>query len=358
VRPLVVGLLLGCALAVSLKTTLLLATLAGAALLTRRAWNTRWLLEAIAGFAIVPGALAIYLASVGAWNEFVYCNFVFNGKIAVLRKELWIGRALFPVMAAIVIWLARKYRPAEFTWRWFYGTGCGVFTATLLGFWVLISPRDFLAMMPLLAIFAAAFLPVRGLAIALAASVIALFYYADRFENNTDWHVTMMEQALRLSRPGEFLLDYKGETIYRRRPFYHALEIVTRAQMAAGMIPDTIAEDVVRTRTYVAQADGPLWPPAGRAWLSANFVIMGRLRAAGQCIRPDGTFTIAIPGEYVVLSERGVAPGRLDGTPHTASRLLAAALNGGFASIRRDAARPDRITWPGRPNTCMGVSWI
>jgi hypothetical protein len=317
-RPLIIGLLLGCALAVSVKTTLLVATLAGAAILTRRQWSTRWILEAAAGFAIIPGALAIYFMSAGAWDELVYCNFLFNGKIAVLRKELWIGRALFPVMAGVVIWLARRYRPATFTWRWFFGVACGVFTATLLGFWILISPRDFLALMPMLAIFAAAFLQLRGVMIAIALSIAALWYYADRFENNTDWHVTMMQQALRLTRPGDMLLDVKGETIYRRRPYYHALENVTRTQLAHGLLEDTIPEDVVRTRTYVAQADGPLWPPRGRAFLSENFLNMGRLRAAGQMVKEDGTFFIAIPGEYVIVDANGAvaAPRWLKPGPH------------------------------------------
>ena len=40
----------------------------------------------------------------------------------------------------------------------------------------------------------------------------------------------------------------------------------------------------------------------------------------------------------------------------SASRLLAAAIFGIFASIRRDARRPLRITWPGRPKTCIGGS--
>jgi hypothetical protein len=78
--------------------------------------------------------------------------------------------------------------------------------------------------------------------------------------------------------------------------------------MLRGMIRDTIAEDVVRTRTHVAQADGPMWPPRGRAFLSENFVNLGRLRAAGQWIRDDGTFSIAIPGAYVIVNERAVGP--------------------------------------------------
>jgi hypothetical protein len=98
---------------------------------------------------------------------------------------------------------------------------------------------------------------------------------------------------------------------------------VTREQMAKGIIPDTIAQDVVRTRTYAAQADGAMWPPAGRAWLNDHFVNLGRLRAAGQWVK-DGTFTIGVPGEYVVLDANGEAKGTLDGTPYTGARMLGA----------------------------------
>src|SRR4028118_734591 len=73
-----------------------------------------------------------------------------------------------------------------------------------------------------------------------------------------------------------------------------------------------------------ARADGPMWPPAGRAFLSANFVNLGRLRAAGQWLKDDGTFTIAIPGQYVVLNAEGVAPGLLNGTPNSGARMLGA----------------------------------
>src|SRR5262245_34110714 len=38
----------------------------------------------------------------------------------------------------------------------------------------------------------------------------------------------------------------------------------------------------------------------------------------------------------------------------TASRLIAAAILEVFAAIRRDAAPPLRIRWPGRPKTCIG----
>ncbi|HEY0144131.1 MAG TPA: glycosyltransferase family 39 protein [Thermoanaerobaculia bacterium] len=299
----VAGLILGCALATSMKTILLLVTLGGAALVLRSR-RFSLVLPFFLGFAIVPALLVTYFVAAGAWDRLVYCVFEFNKGVALTRSNVWIGRVLFPFGLAGVLWLAWRFRGEE-KLRYFFAVACGIFIVTLGGFWILISPRDFLPLMPIGAIFLAARLQLRQLGVAIALVLVALFYYADRFENNTDWHTTMMQQALRLSRPGEPLMDIKGETIYRPRPTYFIYEAITRAQMMKGLIPDTAAEDVVRTRTYVAQADGPMLPPRTRAFLSANFLDMGRLRAAGQWLQDDGSFSIAIPGEYVIVSERG-----------------------------------------------------
>jgi hypothetical protein len=334
-RMFIAGLILGCAFAVSLKTTLLVATLviswAIAYFLQRPRRLPEWRapLLALLGFAIVPAVLAIFFVAVGAWDELIYCTLTFNGNVALTRKNLWVGRAIFPFAFAGVIWLAWRFRATEHRWRFFFAVAIGVFTVTLAGFWILISPRDFLPLMPLAAMFVSAMAtrarnPLRAFAVMIVLLAGSIWHYADRFENNTDWHTTMMDQALRLSHPGEPLIDLKGETIYRRRPFYYAFESITRAQIAHGLIRDTVAEDVIRTRTHVAQADGPMWPPRGRAFLSANFLNMGRMRASGQSIAEDGSFTIAVPGEYVIVSERGEARGMLDGTPYRGARALAA----------------------------------
>jgi hypothetical protein len=315
-RGFLLGLILGCALATSMKTVLLVATLAGAALVTdlfvtrRRQYG--WLLPALVGFAIVPAALAGFFVSAGAWDRLVYCVFEFNSHVALTRRNVWIGRALFPFALGAVLYAAWRWRAGVEPRRYFFAVACGIFTVTLGGFWILISPRDFLPLMPFMAIFGAAVLlrrtdPLPALGAVAAVLVLSLWYYADRFENNTDWHTTMMEQTLRLSHPGEPLMDIKGETIYRPRPTYLIYEAITRAQMAKGLLPDTAPEDVIRTRTHVAQADGPMLPPRLRGFLSANFLDMGRLRAAGQWLQEDGGFTIAIPGEYMIVSERGVA---------------------------------------------------
>jgi hypothetical protein len=261
----------------------------------------------------------------------------FNGNVALTRKNVWIGRAIFPFAFAGLLYVAWRWRATAHPWRYFFAVAMGVFTVTLSGFWILISPRDFLPLMPLAAMFAAAAMTrVRSFAIVVVALLASLWYYADRFENRTAWHTTMMDQVLRLSRPGEMVMDHKGETIFRRRPFYYVFENITRAQIARGIIRDTVPEDVIRTRTHVAQADGPMWPPRARAFLSDNFVDLGRLRASGQWIGADGAFTIAVPGEYVVLNERGEARGRLDGTPYAGARELGAGAHRFERAVRGD----------------------
>ncbi len=335
-RSFFLGLILGFAMAVSAKTMLLVAAIVIAGAITlffarpatpgfRR--TAAIVLAFCGGLAVVPAAVAIAFLSFDALDDLVHCAFVFNSRPIVSRSP-WVGIAAFPFTSAVLVWLAWKFRRTEHVWRYYLATLTGVFVVIIAALWIPISPRDFLPLMPIGAIFAAATIvrfrhPVRSFAAVAVACFVALWYYADRFENNTDWHTTMMDQALRLSHPGEPLIDLKGETIFRQRPFYYVFENLTRAQIARGVIRDTLPEDVIRTRTHVAQADGPMWSPRARAFLSENFVNLGRLRASGQWIRDDGTFTIAVPGEYVVLNDRGEARGLLDGTPYTGARGLA-----------------------------------
>ena len=297
-KPFLIGLLLGGAFAASIKTVVLLVAFI-------LAWRKQRWLEIAAGFAVIPAILAIYFIAVGAWDQLLYCNVTFNAHFALTRTNLWILRVLFPLLIAAFLWLAQRFRLHVFV------VLIAVYALLLPPLGVPISPRDFLPLMPLFAILVAAAATTTQRAIVAAACIASLFYYADGFKDRTEWHITMLHQALRLTRPGELLMDVKGETIFRRRPFYYVFENLTRAQIARGIIRDSVAEDVIRTRTHVAQADGPMWPPRARAFLSENFLDMGRLRASGQWLRNDGSFTIAVPGEYVIVSERGaVSPAR------------------------------------------------
>lgn len=312
-RGFAVGVILGFAMGTSMKTSLLLITLGIAAVTTivmkKRAWRVGGGVAMLFGTAIVPAIIAFYFVRQGAWDNLVYCNFTFNGGIEATRTAaaVWGPRlAYFPLMfiALRIAWRKRDARDDRFFWA----MATAAFFLTLGGFWILISPRDYLPFLPMISIFAVAAIGRRTWILAVLALLFVAFIAKETrgFKDQTREEVTMIRQVLRLTKPGEYLMDIKGETIFRPRPSYHIYEFITRNQMLRGMIKDTIAADVVAKRCYVAQADGEFWPPNARAFLSANFLDLGRLRAAGQWIKPDGSFTIAVPGEYVIVSRQGI----------------------------------------------------
>jgi MFS family permease len=360
-RSFFTGLLLGCAMATSMKTILLILTLAGAGLVTYGftdrgrsiARALRVAVAALIGLAIVPSLLAAYFYARGAWPNLVYCVVEFNS-LAIIGKPrgdiLILRLAYIPLLLVIlrIAWEKRAIAEEEAPrWRFFFAVAAAFFAATLLGFWIMISPRDLLPLFPIATIFFVASvdrLPMR-VALYIATSLIfvaAIGYYTRHFENRTDEHVTMMRQVLRLTRPEDPILDYKGETIFRRRPYYYIFEMLTRRAMQRGLIADSIAEDVVRARCHVAQADGPFWPPRGGAFLATNFLDMGRLRTAGQWIKEDGSFSIAVPGEYVILTEEGHAQGTLDSLPYSGPRLLG---SGGHTFVTAEPKQRMACVW-------------
>jgi len=336
------GLLLGCALGVSLKTTLLLITLAGAGAVTygmRRGEQAidirlRHVIALAAGIVIVPAIIVAYFVSRGAWGNFLYCVFRFNELVTVTRAPLmvWTPRLLFIPLMAVALRIAWRKRRKANNARFFFAVATAIFFITLGGFWILISPRDFLPFLPFTAMFIVAALRRRAhfemsMAVLTLISFVAIGYYAQWLTNRTREFITMERQLLNLSRPGELVMDYKGETIYRRRPYYFILEFITRNAIARGLVSDTVPEDLVRTGCHLAQADGPQWPDRGRDFMSANFLNLGRLRASGQMLRPDGSFSIAIPGKYVIIGASGSPRGSLDGTPYREARQLAAGVH-------------------------------
>jgi hypothetical protein len=308
------GLLLGLALCVSLKTLLLIVTLGGAAAITGATKQSRW---ALAGIPIAPAILAWYFHIKGAWPQLVLCVFTFNTRGAEPSPL----RFAWPFAMAALLAIAWRFRKNSDT---FLATAAAIFIVTLVCFWTLISPRDFLPIMPIAALLLATAIP-RAATLALCALFAAsIAYYAKPLVNQTDEQITMLNQVLGMTRPGEPLMDYKGETIFRRRPFYYIFEKIGRGQVRSGLIVDTIPESIIAARCHAAQADGAFWPPRGREFMVKNFLDMGRIRASGQWIGDEGTFTIAVPGDYLVVDPNGIAAGTLDGSPQLAARSLEA----------------------------------
>jgi Dolichyl-phosphate-mannose-protein mannosyltransferase len=363
-RMFATGTILGVATCVSLKTPLLVIALALAVVGTRFALSGRrseaggqlhdgehtsdlpsiwpaWLVRSaafLAGAAIAPSLIVVYFARLHALPNLIYCVFEFNQLIAFTHRHVLLLRVLYPFMLALVLWYARRVaagtqRDQTASGRFFLGMLLTVYAVTLIGFWVLISPRDYLPIMPLITIGIASWIIERTRTsrqlltsfVALAVISIAIIGYDTSWlEDGTAEHITMMNQVLKLTRPEDPLMDLKGETVYRRRPYYFIFETITRAAVRNGLLPDRVAESVVAAHCHVVQADGVFFPARSRLFLNANFLDLGRLRASGQWIRRDGAFDVAIPGTYVMLDKDGECKGTLDGTPYSGPRDLAA----------------------------------
>ena len=321
------GLLLGLATTTSMKTPLLIVTILIAAAITRTLRRRYALL--VASAMIPPALLAWYFWHRGAWGSLLYCVIQYSSEVAATWDPLavWLRRAFWIPAMIVTLIIAWQYRAAP-RWRYFFGLATPIFFVNLVSFWILLSPRDSLPFLPFVVIFSVAAivrLP-KGTVVALAATTVLILAitvkYANGVRNQTREATTMLNQVLGLTRPGEYLMDYKGETVFRNRPYYYIFEAIGRRMMERHMIPDNVPEAIVAARCYVTQADGPFWSARTQQFLRNQFLDMGRLRAAGSLVHDDGTFTIAVPGDYVVIRHAGQASGALDGTRYTGPRRL------------------------------------
>jgi hypothetical protein len=149
--------------------------------------------------------------------------------------------------------------------------------------------------------------------------------------DHTSGHRAVLQEVFRLTKRGEMIMDFQGETVFRRRPFPCLLDATTREQIRLNRITDTIPERLMETRTCVAAADGKLWPERARAFLMRNYLPVGRLRVAGFFLTapPVATdearvFEVRIPASYVIVGENGPVAGTLDGEAMAGPMLLRA----------------------------------
>jgi hypothetical protein len=165
--------------------------------------------------------------------------------------------------------------------------------------------------------------------VAVAALEIAAILYVDRpWRDRTLAQRALVAEVLRLTRPEDFVMDVKGEMLFRRRAYYPVLEDVMLARILAGEVADDIAERLVATRTYVAVNDNERFPPAGRRFMLENYLPVGALRVAGKLLEVDSAgrseLALVLPGRYVVLSPNEATTGTLDRRPMTGAMHLEA----------------------------------
>ena len=359
------GLLLGATLATSLKTVLMIPALAlGVAVtlgLRRRGcgrlvpdpgWRTLgWVL---AGMAVVPGAIVLVFWRLHSLAALLDCTVRHNlvPGLGFWRSEpyRWL---IFPLALAILVPGVRRYLAArphsgERERRAVFLLTAALYLALVESFWPLITAQDFLPSTPMLVLLVVATInrvlarlersqgrrvsPGWGTAIAGTAVVIGLglVNLAEASWRDANQEETgLLAAVLRFTRPGEPIMDLKGETVFRVRPSYLVLEGVTRARLAMGLLPDCLARDVARTRTHFAIPDDREFPPAVRRFLNDHFVQIGALRVLGADLsrRPPGgpdtrAFDVIYPERFSVIADGEPAHGTLDGARCRGPRWL------------------------------------
>ncbi|MEP6670354.1 MAG: glycosyltransferase family 39 protein [Chthoniobacter sp.] len=366
-RMWVVGLLCGLSFSVSMKTTLflvaLLQALVGALLV--RWWAgglpLRWphlgrcLGAWLAGIVIFPAVVVLYFYAHGAIKDMVYCVIQHNVLPGTSTRALgnatikmWLLGAGGSVAGGWVI--ARLKMPLEKRARLaFLFLAPFLYVTTLVAAWPVLTAEDYLPFYPAMGLTVVPTLlwlagrlvqnvriPVAAL---IAAAEIARFLVSvSPFHNQTTDKIGMVADTLKLTEPGDYVMDSKGETIYRRRPFYYVFESMTFHRIQMGLIKDTIAEELIEKRVPLAtthrmpHVDRKSIRYDARNFIKSNYVqVAFRLWVLGQQIRDQDmparhptVFQVAVPQRYTLITPSGAPTGLLDGTPFDGPRELAA----------------------------------
>lgn len=327
-RCVLAGLALGLAFAVSMKTVLCALALGAAAIATRLLMKRRGRWKdlvprlALTGgvAAVIPGMIAAAFAAAGAWKPFVYGVFLHN-RIPYEHswRLLWFV-PLYPLIRTIAVRMARAEDDAEaIRRRLFVFLSASIFLALLAVFWPMVAMESYLPFYPLACVLITPLILRRGRelipAMVVTAMIAAVVVTGEPWKNRARPEVVLLHEVLELTRPADMVMDLKGETLFRRRPYWLVLEAITNAKYRLGMLQDRIAEVLVQTRTCVVASTK--LPPRARRFVEGNYLPWGHLWIAGRPFTfAPGSATVVninVPAEYVVIAGGRVAHASVDG---------------------------------------------
>jgi len=338
-RYFVAGLAIGCALSVSQKTLVLVVTALVAAGIVRllrptdapRAGVRCWI-AALVGLLVVPAAFTIWLAAHGvldqAWYGLAGYNVGGASKRHAAQQWLWF---VLLAMALIVICIrqARQRSQPGFDWTVFFALQGGLYLLLIWFVWPLITKQDFLPVLPTLMIAVAGgmsawpWLSQRprlrgGLVVALVVVELAtVIAYAPPWQDKLAEQRNELSTVLRYTNETDTVMDPKGDTIFRMRPYYPVIESLAMKRLRRGQMADTIADDLINHKTMVVVLRR--LPPASARFVMLNYVeaggdvwVAGRMLADHQSTQ---TIEVNVPGDYVVTDGHRRLSGSLDGGP-------------------------------------------
>jgi len=357
------GLLTGLSLCVSQKTLLLLACYAGSALLLRvaeppglrRKGFVQRMLAGLSGLLLPPGICFAGFAGLGILGSAWY-GLVLHNMVPLHERAAYSGfRHVFfwPLLALAfaLAWRMVRVGSRFARVRAVLLLGSLAYALTLYAWWPLVTRQD---QLPLVAGIAIAACGEIGallrdgywgkwvLAVALGAELILLCI------GSPPWHDALAHQrseralVLQLTTPADPVMDAKGETVFRRRPFYYALETVTQQRLLTGLTPDTIAADLRKTKTHLV-IERRL-PSRDTSFVGANYLpVWGNVHVAGKRLPAGGaqTVRIEIPGDYTLLSQHGALRASMDKGAAASTWYLGT----GVHTLRMNAVVPALLVW-------------
>jgi len=262
------------------------------------------------GAAIPAIAASAFLYARGALDDMIYATMLYNASLPVVAARRVGGALAFVVIAPALALRAPRGGHLTFVAIWY--------TILLLCFWPLITPRDFLPLVPLAALAIAPIAPV----LLFIAATLASVWYARLWRPADTTPNQFVDAVATITTRDDFVFDLKGESVFRRRPVHVIYETVGRALTGNGTLADRGPEEIVAHRCCVAVPDATHIPARTRAFLNAHFLDAGALRVCGSIVR-DGAFTIAVPQTYDVVA-RDRSRVVIDGVPYRGPRFLAA----------------------------------
>jgi LmbE family N-acetylglucosaminyl deacetylase len=349
------GLILAACFCVSLKSVLLLLT-AGAAFGAAQILRSRFGLVpqkvpaitvlqasmlAVAGFSILAGGVLCLFLILGAGPAMYRCviehNLTGNGidladriRTGILDPRLLL---LVPAIVFVLFWLRKTDSPERRFRIAFVVLWAGFYPLLLRGIWPVVTHQDFLPYYPLLLVCLSPLilsawkrlpLPLASSPLMRAAGLALLLGVEGgwstalllRKRTADPIEAGRIAEVLRLTKPGETVLDPKGDTILRPRPIYEVLELFTMREYREDLLPDRIPEQLIANHTMVV-VRSDRYPERTRRFLSENYLGAGQLLVAGTQAHANARgsilFRLHIGGSYVFLTNGRLLSGKLNG---------------------------------------------
>lgn len=292
----------------------------------------------LAAGAAVPLFLTVsWMYAAGALDEMLYSTLFFNASAPVGPARRISGVVGFAIVA-VVISTQRRTETSARTHLIFFGLW---YVAVLLGFWPILTPRDFLPLVAVAVLLVAAKVPPRNLVVAalFVAAVIASYIDERLWRPREHLREDFVDGMVRVTAPDDFVFDLKGDFVFRQRAASYVYEDVGRALTAEGKIPDRGPEDIIARQCCAAIRDSDHVPPRTRAFLNEHFLGDGLVRFCGTEVRGE-SFDIAVPQTYAVIA-RDPSRVTIDGVPYRGPRALAA----GRHHLSRGGNDQIRVIW-------------